>query len=122
MLKKEYHSRRNDSLEIDTTQIVLKYKRLDVSEGTEKCQESVEFHDVIKVRSIKFLLTFWKFIALVLIQITLCFDYEDPIHLYLLFVDNAFLLPNSSEIGDVAVNASIEWSYYPSLQNKDEGI
>ena len=58
MLKKEYHLRRKDSLEIDTTQIVLKYKRSDVSEGTEKCQESVEFHDVIKVRSIKFLLTF----------------------------------------------------------------
>ena len=122
MIKKEYHSRRRDSLEIDTTQIMIKYKRSDISKGTERCQESLEIHNVIKVRSIQFILTFRKFIALVLIQMILCFDYEDPIHLYLLFVDNAFLLPNSSEIGDVAVNASIEWSYYPSLENNDEGI
>ena len=58
IIKKEYHTRRRDSLEIDTTRIVLKYKRSDISEGTEKCQESLEFHDVIKVRSIQFILTF----------------------------------------------------------------
>ena len=51
----------------------------------------------------------------------LFFVRQESITIYMLLLDNKMLVQDSTLIGNVKVNASLELTYYPSLEDSNKG-